>query len=84
MDSSIQMYVISPCTYVHIWSVLICIYVVCPLMYEYKQAPVVQFIIIFSIIVRFSRHTQGNPVNANIIWMYLMKNQEQLKTTQSP
>ena len=59
-------------------------YVVCPLMYEYKLPYMARFIIIFSTIVIVSRNTQVTPVNVNIICMYLMNNQEQVKTTQSP
>ena len=84
MNSSIQMYVILPCPYVHTWYVLICMYVVFPLMYEYKLLSMVWVIIRLSTIVRVSKHAQVPPVDIDTIWTYIMKNQEQVKTTSSP
>ena len=82
MNYYIQIYVILPCTYVRIWYLLICMNVVCPLMYEYKRPSMVWFIIIFSTIVIVSRHTQGPPVNVLVdeVWVHSAHRRAQPKS----
>ena len=83
MKYPIQTYVILPCKYECVWYVLICMNVVCPQVYEYKLPIMLRAIIRFSAIVRVSKHAQLPTLNINTIWIYLMNNQERVKTTQS-
>ena len=65
------------------WYVPICMYGACPQVYEYRWPIMVRAVIRFFTIVRVSKHKQGHPVDIKTIWMYLMKNQELVKTTKN-